>query len=246
MLDRMVYLFCAAVLLCVASVAGANENAVRKAFAAKLPDYPVQSVTKLPYLGLYEVVLAGEEVQIVYVDEKVDYVIAGDILATQKNSKLKNLTGERRQKLSAIPFDELPLEHAFKRVKGKGERKLAVFSDPDCPWCRKLETELAKLENVTVYMFLYPIESLHPEAPEISRQIWCSPDRLKAWDDYMLRKVKPTASSDCANPVDKVVEFGRKRRMNGTPALVFADGEFVQGYIPADKIEQRLAGKADD
>lgn len=243
MLIRLVSLGCAAALLCAASLAGANENVVRKAFAEKFPDMPVQSVTKLPYLGLYEIVVAGPEIDILYADAKGEYLIDGSIISL---TKMSNLTGERKQKLSAIPFGELPFDMAFKRVKGKGERKMAVFSDPDCPWCRKLEAELAKLDNVTVYMFLYPLESLHADAPETARKIWCSPDRLKAWDEYMSRKTMPAADSTCSNPVDKLVEFGRKKRINGTPALIFASGERVGGYIPADQIEKRLASKKED
>lgn len=243
MLLRLMYLVCAAALLSLAPLAGANEGAVRKAFTAKFPDMPVQSVTRLPYLGLYEIVVAGADMDIFYADEKVQYIIDGDILSTQKMS---NLTAERKRRLAAIPFDELPLDKAFKRVKGKGERRMAVFSDPDCPWCKKLEAELAKLDNVTVYMFLYPLESLHPDAPEISKRIWCSQDRLKAWDEYMNRKTRPAAEGDCANPVDELVEYGRKKRIHGTPALVFASGERVGGYIPAPEIEKRLAGRKED
>ena len=240
MLARKLVLICAAALLSLATAAGANENAVRKAFAAKFPNMQLQDVTKLPFLGLYEVVVEGD---ILYADEKVDYIIDGNIISTQKMS---NLTAERKRKLSAIPFDELPLDLAFKRVIGKGERKMAVFSDPDCPWCKRLEADLDKLENVTVYMFLYPLEQLHPKAPEISRKVWCSPDRVKAWDDYVKRKVMPTAGSDCPNPVDKIVEYGRKKSINGTPALVFASGERVGGYISAAEMEKRLSGKSED
>ncbi|MCC7547356.1 MAG: DsbC family protein [Burkholderiales bacterium] len=242
MVFRMLSLVCGAALLCAACMADANENAVRKAFAAKFPDMPVQSVTRLPYLGLYEIVV-GEDGDILYADEKVEYLVDGNIIST---AKMSNLTSERKRKLSSVPFDDLPLDLAFKRVKGKGERKMAVFSDPDCPWCRKLEGELAKLDNVTIYMFLYPIESLHPGAPEISKKIWCSPDRLKAWDDYMNRKVVPMADANCPNPVDKLVDYGRKKRVNGTPALVFANGERVGGYIPAAEIEKRLSGRKED
>lgn len=225
----------AALLLLVAAFAHADEAAVRKAFIAKFPKAQPQSVTKLPYLDLYEIVIDGE---LLYADENFDYLIDGNIIATKTMS---NLTEQRKRKLSAIDFDELPLDLAFKRVKGKGERRLAVFSDPDCPFCKRVENDLAKLDNVTIYMFLYPIDSLHPRATEISKQIWCSPDRLKAWDDYLLRKTAPKASASCNNPVDRIVEYGRKLGINATPTLIMPSGERVPGAISAAQIEQYLS-----
>lgn len=222
--------------LLLATLAHADEATVRKALAAKFPKAQVQSVTKLPYLGLYEVVIDGE---VLYADEDFEYIIDGNIIATKTMS---NLTEQRKRKLTAIDFDDLPLDLAFKRVKGKGERRIAVFSDPDCPFCKRVENDLAKLDNVTIYMFLYPIDSLHPKATEISRQIWCSPDRIKAWDDYMLRKVAPKADSSCNNPVDKIVEFGRRKGINATPTLIMPNGERVPGAISAAQIEEYLSG----
>jgi thiol:disulfide interchange protein DsbC len=240
MLTRFITLAAAACLLAGSSVAGANEAAVRKAFTAKFPKAQVQSVTKLPYLNLYEIVVEGE---VLYADEKFEYVIDGSIISTKN---MTNLTEQRKRKLAAIAFDELPLDLAFRRVKGNGERKMAVFSDPDCPFCRRVENDLAKLDNVTIYMFLYPIESLHPNAPDVSRRIWCAPDRIKAWDDYMQRGVQPGGDGDCANPVDRIVEFGRKKGINGTPTLVFANGERVPGAISAAQIEGYLSGKKEN
>jgi thiol:disulfide interchange protein DsbC len=240
MLTRFITLAAAACLLAASSMAGANEGAVRKAFAAKFPKAQVQSVTKLPYLNLYEIVVEGE---VLYADEKFEYVIDGSIISTKN---MTNLTEQRKRKLMAIAFDELPLDLAFKRVKGNGERKMAVFSDPDCPFCRRVENDLAKLDNVTIYMFLYPIESLHPKAPEVSRRIWCSPDKIKAWDDYMQRGVQPGGDGECANPVDRIVEFGRKKGINGTPTLIFANGDRVPGAISAAQIENYLSGKKEN
>jgi thiol:disulfide interchange protein DsbC len=234
---RLITLLTGAGLLLAASLAFAQEDAVRKGFAAKFPQVTIQSITRLPELNLYEVVAEGD---IYYVDEKVDYVIDGEIISTKT---MTNLTKQRKQKLSAIPFNELPLDLAFKKVKGKGERKIAVFSDPDCPFCKRVEGDLAKLDNVTIYMFLYPIESLHPAAVEVSKRIWCSPDKVKAWDDYMSGKGKPTAAPSCDNPVDKIVEYGRKKGINGTPTLIFGNGERVPGAISAAQIETIL-GKA--
>ncbi len=239
MLTRLISLAAAALLLASSSLAGANENAVRKAFQTKFPKAQIQSVTKLPYLNLYEIVVEGE---VLYADEKFEYLIDGNVISTKN---MTNLTEARKRKLSAIPFDELPLDLAFKKVKGNGERKLAVFSDPDCPFCKRVENDLAKLDNVTIYMFLYPIESLHPNAPDVSKRIWCSPDKVKAWDEYMKNKTMPTATGDCANPVDKIVEYGRKKGINATPTLVLPSGERVPGAVSAAQIESYLSGGKD-
>ncbi len=236
MLKRLLTLAAAAVLL-AGQTAGADEASLRKAFAAKFPKAEVQSVTKLPYLDLYEIVVEGE---VLYTDENFEYLIDGNIIATKTMS---NLTEQKKRKLSAIPFSELPLELAFKKVKGNGERKMAVFSDPDCPFCKRVEGDLAKLDNVTIYMFLYPIESLHPNAPDLSRRIWCSTDKIKAWDDYLQRGIAPTAEAKCQNPVDKIVEYGRKKGINGTPTLVFESGARVPGAINAAQIENYLSKK---
>ena len=239
MLKRIAYL--AAVLLLAATVACADESSVRKSVQAKFPRANVQTVTKLPYLGLYEVVVNGE---ILYADENFDYMIyEGNIIETKTD---RNLTEERKRKLAVIPFDELPLDLAFKKVKGKGERELAVFSDPDCPFCKRIEGDLAKLDNVTIYMFLFPIDALHPQATDRAKRIWCSPDKAKAWDDYLSKGIAPTASPTCDNPVNKLVEFGTKHGINATPTLVFANGDRVPGAISASQIEKLMANtKAD-
>ena len=235
MLKRSFSLAVAALML-ASAVACADEASIRKSVQAKFPRANVQTVTKLPYLGLYEVVVSGE---ILYADENFDYIIyEGSIIETKTD---RNLTEERKRKLAMIPFDDLPLDLAFKKVKGKGERKIAVFSDPDCPFCKRIEGDLAKLDNVTIYIFLYPIDSLHPQATERAKRIWCSPDKVKAWDDYMQKGIAPTAAPTCNNPVEKLVEFGSKRGITATPTLVFGNGDRVPGAISSAQIEKLLA-----
>jgi thiol:disulfide interchange protein DsbC len=236
-MHKPLFILAAAAVLLASLTAGADEASIRKAFAAKFPKTEVQSVTKLPYLGLYEIVVEGE---VLYADESFDYLIDGNIISTKTMS---NLTEQKKRKLSAIPFADLPFEYAIKKVKGTGERKMAVFSDPDCPFCKRVEGDLAKLDNVTIYMFLYPIESLHPNAPNVAKRIWCSPDKAKAWDDYLQRGIAPGADASCQNPVDKIVEFGRKKGINGTPTLVFESGARVPGAISAAQIENYLSKK---
>jgi len=235
MLKRILCVASAALLL-ACTLANADEEAIRKAAKAKFPRANVQTVTKLPFLGLYEVIISGE---VVYSDENFNYIIyEGNIIDTKSDF---NYTEERKRKLAMIPFEELPLDLAIKKVKGKGERKMAIFTDPDCPFCKRIEQDLAKVDNVTIYMFLFPIDSLHPQATERAKRIWCSQDKIKAWDDYMQKGVSPSAPATCDNPVAKLVEFGTKRGINATPTLVFANGDRVPGAINSAQIEKLLS-----
>jgi thiol:disulfide interchange protein DsbC len=238
MMLKRFFSLCTVMLLMGSAVANADEAAIRKAAQAKFPKANIQSVTKMPVMGLYELVVNGE---IVYSDENFDYIIYEGNIIDVKNDR--NFTEERKRKLTMIPFDDLPLEYAFKRVKGNGERKMAVFTDPDCPFCKRIEGDLSKVDNVTIYMFLFPIDSLHPKATEKSKRIWCSADRNKAWDEYMQKGVTPSAAPNCDNPVDKLVQFGTQRGINATPTLVFANGDRVPGAISATQIEKLLSSK---
>ncbi len=230
---RLSHLVLSALML-IGMAAHANEAVIRKAITGKFPGAQIASVTKTPYGGLYEVLIDGE---LVYSSADGKYLVMGNIieLATRRN-----LTAVRMEKLNAVKWNTLPLDKAIKEVRGDGSRKLVVFSDADCPFCKKLEPEIEKLSNVTVYTFLYPIEGLHPQAIPTSKQIWCEKDRLKAWKAYMLRGERPKASGECANPVDDVIALGNKLRVSGTPTLIFENGQRVPGYVPADKLDQLL------
>ena len=212
----------------------ADEASVKKALEAKLGT-KIASIVKSPYLGLYEVYADG---QILYTDEKLSAIIAGTMI---DGKTMKNVTAERMQKLTAIKFADLPLENAIKQVRGDGKRVLATFEDPNCGYCKKLAKDMAKLENVTLYTFLLPI--LSPDSLEKSNQIWCSSDKAKAWNDWMLRNQVPTAAAaSCDAPaLARNVEFGRKYRITGTPTLLFADGSRIPGAIPVEQIEAQLA-----
>jgi thiol:disulfide interchange protein DsbC len=227
----------------VAGAACADESSIRAEMAKKFPKATLESVTKVPNLGLYELVVDG---QIYYTDEKFGFLFAEGVVIETKG--MTNLTQARAQELEdarlkklAFPFEQLPFDLAFKKVKGNGSRKIAVFTDPDCPYCQRLEKSFTQLDNVTIYVFLYPLAQLHPKAPEVARSIWCSPDKVKAWDEYMLNKVAPKAPGNCQNPVDKVVEFGQARHISGTPTLFFEDGRRVPGAIPVEQVEKYLA-----
>jgi thiol:disulfide interchange protein DsbC len=223
-----------AATLMFAATAQANEAVIRKALTQQFPGAQISSVTKTPYSGLFEVYLDG---QLIYIDAKAQFVFAGDVIDLKNRA---NLTQARLNQLQAIKWDSLPLGNALKTVKGKGERKLVVFSDVDCPYCRKFEAELEKVDNITVYTFLYPIEGLHPKAVQASKQIWCAPNRNKAWDDYISRGSVPNNDGKCANPVDETIALGSKLKVSGTPTLFFANGQRVPGMVPAAQLERLL------
>jgi thiol:disulfide interchange protein DsbC len=220
--------------LVFSATACADESSVKKELAVKFPDMPVHSVKKAPVKGLYEVV-SGQ--QVFYVDEKVNHVVLGNLIDTKTR---RNLTEERREGLLRVKFEALPLDDAIKIVKGNGARKLAVFEDPDCPFCRKLEADLARMDNLTIYVFLLPLDQLHPEASLKSRKVWCAPDRVKAWLDVMTTGALPDNQGDCSNPVARTGELAQKLRIQGTPAIVFESGRLVPGAIPQAKIEELL------
>ena len=234
------------VLLLLSGVACADEASIRAEFSKKYPQATIESITKTPYLGLYEMLVDGE---VFYTDTDFSYLIVGSIIETKTRTNLTDARlreiEDKKLKAMAFPFDQFPLELAIKRVKGDGSRKVAIFSDPDCPFCRKLEKEIEKVTDVTMYIFLFPIEQLHPKAPEVSRAIWCASDRLKAWDEYMLKGAAPK-SAKSENPVDKIVTFGQSKKINGTPTIFFADGKRVPGAIPLERFEELLkkAGSA--
>jgi thiol:disulfide interchange protein DsbC len=207
---------------------------VKKLIEAKFPGAPVANVSKSPYFGLYEAQLDD---RMIYTDAKVTYVFVGSVYDTVGRT---NLTDKRMRELNRVAIDELPLEMAIKKVKGDGSRKLYVFADADCPFCKRLETEMKGLDNVTIYTFLYPIDSLHPESARKSAQIWCSADRTKAWDEWFDTGRLPDNKGDCPTPIVQTAALGQKYRVNATPTLVFADGSVIPGALPLAQIESEL------
>ena len=231
MLKRILPLALAALWV---TAANADEADIKKAMEAKL-GAKVESVSKSGYLGLYEIYADGN---ILYTDEKMTAFIAGGQMIDGKT--MKNLTEERMRKLTAIKFSELPLERAIKQVRGDGKRVLATFEDPNCGYCKRLAKDLQKLDNVTIYTFLYPI--LSEDSIKKSKQIWCSADRAKAWNDWMIEGRAPAGKDDCdTSAVVKNQEFGRRLNISGTPTMFFVDGERIPGAMPLPKIEQKLS-----
>lgn len=226
-------LFAALTAAFAAFAVNANEAEVQKAIQAKL-GARVDSVTKSGYLGLYEVYADG---QILYVDEKLTTMIVGGQLYDLKANR--NVTEARLRKLTAVNFADLPLDQAIKQVRGDGKRVLVTFEDPNCGYCKRLAKDLLRLDNVTVYVFLYPI--LSEDSLKKSRQIWCSADRAKAWNDWMVEGRTPNGRDNCdTKAITRNQEYGRKLNITGTPTLIFADGERVPGAVPLATIEQKL------
>ena len=211
-----------------ATVAMADEASVKKAVEAAYPRFKVESVTKTGYAGLYEVFMGG---QIIYTDEKMTFLIAEGHLVDPKTKK--DITGDRLEELTKIDFSSLPLEQAIKVVKGNGSRKLVVFSDVDCPYCKRLEqNELVNITDVTIYTFLYPLQQLHPDAVAKSKSIWCASNRTKAWEDWILNNQLPKSAATCEVPLEKVGELARKIGVVSTPTLIFSDGRRMAGAQP--------------
>jgi len=221
----------------LSQAAWAQEDVIRKNLPARLPQFKqIDEVRKSEIPGLYEVRVDGSEIY--YTDAKADFLIEGSLIDTRNK---RNLTEERVEKLTAVKFDSLPLKDAFTLVRGNGERKMAVFEDPNCGYCKRFERDMQKVDNVTVYMFLYPI--LGADSVEKSKAIWCAKDRGTAWLDWMLRDqaLSSTAGGCDATALSRNVELGRKYKINGTPTLLFTNGSRVPGAVDAKKVEQMLA-----
>lgn len=213
--------------------AQASEESVKKAMEAKLGGR-VDSVSKTNYLGgLYEVIAGGH---VLYTDESVSAFIEGALFDTKT---MKNMTGNSLKKYYAQQYAKLPFDQAVKVVRGKGQRSMVTFEDPNCGYCKKLVSEIGKVDNVTVYTFLLPI--LSQDSDDKSKNVWCSADRGKAWTALMLEGVKPAAAkADCAWNRNDMLALGQKFSVNGTPAILFPDGELSPGYMPAAELDKRL------
>ena len=234
-MTKLQQIFVAGLLVFSFGASFAQEAVIRKNLAERLPNLPkIDEVSKAPMTGLYE--LRVNETEIFYTDAEGNFLIQGSLIDTKAK---RNLTEERVEKLSAIEFDALPLKDAFTVVRGNGKRKMAVFEDPNCGYCKRFERDLQKVSDVTVYMFLYPI--LSPDSTEKSKSIWCTKDRAKAWQDMMVRdQSAPKASCD-TSAIDRNLAFGKKHKITGTPTIFFADGSRVPGAIGAPQVEKQLA-----
>jgi thiol:disulfide interchange protein DsbC len=211
-----------------------TTDKIKSTLESRMGDATIKSIEKTPIPGLYEVNLGS---QIVYSDASGNYVLIGDLVDTRNS---KNLTEARLSETNKIDFAKLPFENAVKVVKGNGSRKIAVFSDPNCPYCKQLETTLKSIDNVTVYTFLYPV--LSPDSTAKSKSIWCAQDRATSWEGWMLDHKAPSASASCdTTAIDKNLKLGRSMNVTGTPTVFLADGRRLPGAVPADRLEKELS-----
>lgn len=218
--------------------AGAQEAAIRKNLTERLPQLPaINEVSKTPIPGLYEVRVNDNEIY--YSDAEGNYLIQGHLIDVRQK---RNLTEERVDKLLAIDFKSLPFKDAFTVVRGNGQRRMAIFSDPNCGYCKRIERDLAKLDNVTIHVFLYPV--LGPGSAEKSKLVWCSKERAQAWLDLMLKDQLPTATACDVQAIQRNLAFGQKLKVQGTPTLFFADGSRVPGAIDLAQLEKQLTAAA--
>ncbi|MDF1484757.1 DsbC family protein [Ramlibacter sp. H39-3-26] len=218
--------------------ASAQDAAIRKALGERLPQLgTIDEVRPSSMPGLFEIRVGSD---LFYSDAKGNYLIQGQLIDTKAR---RNLTEERINKITAVDFGELPLQDAFTIVRGNGKRRIAVFEDPNCGYCKRFERDLQNVDNITVHLFLYPI--LSPDSADKSRNIWCAKDKALAWQDHMLRdKVTPAAACDSATAtLQRNLAFGKKYRITGTPTLIFSDGTRVPGAITAQDVEQRLSAQ---
>ena len=232
-----IFLIAAATLFSLSALAGEAE--IRQVLKVKFPNVRVDGVQPAPMPGLYEVRFQSQEgPQIIYTDAMANFfLVEGSIIDASSG---RNLTQERMRKLTAIEFSALPLDLAVKIQRGGGKRVVAMFTDPYCPYCRRFEQTLLQMDDITVYVFMYPV--IRPQNADHSRAVWCSKDRAKAWLELAAadRPVVPEAAPTCPNPVDKVLELGRALRVTGTPTLFFANGERAGGGMELSAIRAKL------
>jgi len=216
----------------------ADEAAIRKALEPKMGGVRIDAVNPTPVPGLFEVQYrSADGAQVVYTDASGAYVIQNDGHLIDLKAG-RDLTEERLRKLNAVAFDKLPLDLAVRIQRGSGKRVLAMFSDPYCPYCQQFEKNLQQIDDITVYVFMYPV--IRPANIDHSRAVWCSPDKAKAWLDLALNHQKPAASASCDNPVDKVLELGRTLRVNSTPTVILTNGERFSGGLRAADLREKL------
>lgn len=227
-------LLCASLMSAGAVFAQGEEALIRKNLKERMPHIqPIDEIRRTPMAGLFELRVDGTEIY--YTDASGSYLLQGQLIDTKTQ---RNLTDERVQKITAIDFKTLPLKDAITIVRGNGERKLAVFEDPNCGYCKRFERELAKADNITVYLFLYPI--LGKDSVEKSKSIWCAKEPGKSWQDWMVRDQSPASAACDTAALKRNTEFGQKMKITGTPTLIFTDGTRVPGAIELAQIEKML------
>lgn len=231
-------LFALALGIAPLPVLAADHVELRAALAARTPGARIDEIRALPHAGLYEVVVNG--LNVFYTDARGEIALVGELIELSTG---RHLTKERVAQLRTVDFSRLPLDKAIVKVKGTGARRMAVFSDPDCPYCKQLERELTAITNVTIYTFLLPLPALHPDAVRKAEMVWCAADRAGAWDTLMLAGREPAASS-CETPIRDIAQAAEALNISGTPGIVFGNGRLVPGALTRTEIEQHLNAPA--
>lgn len=223
------------------SAASAPEGSPEAVIRSKLTqtygsqNLEVLSISPSPVSGLYEVFVSGN--QLIYVTADGRHMFTGDLIDVEKRS---NLSEARREELNRIDYAALPFDSAIKEVRGSGRLQVAVFSDPDCPFCRRLEKEFEQMTDLTIYNFMMPIPELHPGAQAKAERIWCSPNRTSAWTEWMRKGTVPPETAACPNPVQETMALGRRHGFNGTPTIIFPNGKVAAGYMAKDDLQKAL------
>lgn len=224
-------------LLGLSVVAFADEAAVRRMVQDKMRGGgALQSVQKAPFGDLYEVVVLGPDGPMVYyVDSRATVIIAGQVIDAKTG---RNVTEERQRELSKVKWESLPFQWSITSKRGTGRRKIAILSDPNCQYCKRFEEDLAKVDDITVHILPYAVIS--PQSVQQAKAVWCSKDRVQAWNDLMFRRIEPQAGTDCDNPIDKLVQVGRKLGANSTPTWFLETGERHSGALPLEDVRKLL------
>lgn len=207
----------------------ANVDTVKSNLSKQHPKLKIENIQTTEMKGIYSGSMDG---QVVYLNEDAQHILVGSMF---RLTDQKNLTKDLMLKQNSIDWKKLPLQNAVKTVRGNGKRQIAIFSDPNCPYCKKLETELSKLNDVTIYTFIYPIKT---QSVAVSKQVFCEKDPALAWSNLIAKGIQPASKQTCANPVDRNLALGKSLGLNGTPAIIFSNGFKVMGAYPAQEIEQ--------
>ena len=213
-------------LSCVSAISLANVETLKINLSRYYPNIQVSNIQATEMLGLYS---ASLDNQIIYLDENAQYMLVGSMVRLKDQ---KNLTKDLMLQQNSVEWKQLPLKDAIKTVKGTGKRQLFIFSDPNCPYCKKLEAELDKLNDVTIYTLIYPLKS---QSITVSKQVWCDPNQAYAWKNLLQKNVQPKEKT-CANPIERNLELGKKLGIEGTPTLIFGNGLKMVGGRSAEDI----------
>ena len=213
----------------ISTLSLANVDTVKSNLTKQHPNLKIENIQTTEMKGIYSGSMDG---QVVYVGEDTQHILIGSMF---RLSDQKNLTKDLMLKQNSIDWKKLPLQDAVKTVRGNGKRQIAVFSDPNCPYCKQLETELTKLNDVTIYTFIYPIKT---QSIAVSKQVFCEKDPALAWSNLIAKGIQPSSKKTCANPIERNLTLGKSLALNGTPAIIFSNGFKVMGAYPAQEIEK--------